>query len=186
MTLREERGAWAAAQPEALRRFPEVNASIDGNDVVYHGYFDIGIAVSSPRGLVVPILRDADALGLAEIEGRKPRRRRKPKRAESEAPAEQADAETAKEAVEQSPAEPAGETEVEEDATVEAVADLDDETAAAPVAEDVAAEDAPKRANRASNVTHSSPVVTSGGSKAENDDEEAKPKRGWWNRRGFF
>ncbi|WP_230720911.1 ribonuclease E/G [Martelella mediterranea] len=123
---------------------------------------------------------------MAEIEGRKPRRRRKPKRAESEAPAEQADAETAKEAVEQSPSEPAGETEVEEDATVEAVADLDDETAAAPIAEDVAAEDAPKRANRASNVTHSSPVVTSGGSKAENDDEEAKPKRGWWNRRGFF
>ncbi|BCO30667.1 dihydrolipoyllysine-residue succinyltransferase component of 2-oxoglutarate dehydrogenase complex [Thiohalobacter sp. COW1] len=58
------------AAVEALRRFPEVNASIDGNDVVYHGYFDIGIAVSSPRGLVVPILRDADALGLAEIEGR--------------------------------------------------------------------------------------------------------------------
>lgn len=58
------------AAVEALRRFPEVNASIDGNDIVYHGYFDIGIAVSSPRGLVVPILRDAEALGLAEIEGR--------------------------------------------------------------------------------------------------------------------
>ena len=46
----------------------DLNASVDGNDVVYHGYFDIGIAVGSPRGLVVPILRDADQLGLAEIE----------------------------------------------------------------------------------------------------------------------
>ena len=53
---------------EALRRFPEVNASIDGDDIVYHGYFDIGIAVGSPRGLVVPILRDADQMSLAEIE----------------------------------------------------------------------------------------------------------------------
>lgn len=53
---------------EALKRFPLVNASIDGTDVVYHGYYDIGIAVSSPRGLVVPILRDADALSFAEIE----------------------------------------------------------------------------------------------------------------------
>ncbi|MDT8386335.1 MAG: 2-oxoglutarate dehydrogenase complex dihydrolipoyllysine-residue succinyltransferase [Thiogranum sp.] len=53
---------------EALRRFPEINASIDGNDIVYHGFFDIGIAVSSPRGLVVPILRDADQLNMAEIE----------------------------------------------------------------------------------------------------------------------
>jgi 2-oxoglutarate dehydrogenase E2 component (dihydrolipoamide succinyltransferase) len=53
---------------EALKRIPEVNASIDGNDVVYHGFFDIGIAVSSPRGLVVPILRDADQLSMAEIE----------------------------------------------------------------------------------------------------------------------
>ena len=52
----------------ALKKFPIVNASIDGNDIVYHGYFDIGIAVSSPRGLVVPILRDADQLSLAEIE----------------------------------------------------------------------------------------------------------------------
>ncbi|RRQ20548.1 2-oxoglutarate dehydrogenase complex dihydrolipoyllysine-residue succinyltransferase [Thiohalobacter thiocyanaticus] len=58
------------AAVEALRRFPEVNASIDGNDIVYHGYFDIGIAVSSPRGLVVPILRDADNLDLAGIENR--------------------------------------------------------------------------------------------------------------------
>jgi len=52
----------------ALKRFPAVNASIDNNDIVYHGYFDIGIAVSSPRGLVVPILRDADKLTMAEIE----------------------------------------------------------------------------------------------------------------------
>jgi 2-oxoglutarate dehydrogenase E2 component (dihydrolipoamide succinyltransferase) len=56
------------ASAEALRRFPEVNASIDGDDIVYHGYFDIGVAVSSPRGLVVPILRDADQLSFAEIE----------------------------------------------------------------------------------------------------------------------
>ncbi|MGD8616410.1 MAG: 2-oxo acid dehydrogenase subunit E2, partial [Gammaproteobacteria bacterium] len=53
---------------EGLRRFPELNASIDGTDIVYHGFFDIGIAVSSPRGLVVPILRDADQLGMGEIE----------------------------------------------------------------------------------------------------------------------
>ena len=53
---------------EALKRFPIVNASIDGDDIVYHGHFDIGIAVSSPRGLVVPILRDADRLSMAEIE----------------------------------------------------------------------------------------------------------------------
>ena len=52
----------------ALKRYPIVNASIDGNDIVYHGYFDIGIAVSSPRGLVVPILRDADLMTIAEIE----------------------------------------------------------------------------------------------------------------------
>jgi len=52
----------------ALKKFPLVNASIDGNDIVYHGYFDIGIAVGSPRGLVVPILRDADQLGFAGIE----------------------------------------------------------------------------------------------------------------------
>jgi len=52
----------------ALKRYPVVNASIDGNDIVYHGYFDIGIAVGSPRGLVVPIVRDADQLSLAEIE----------------------------------------------------------------------------------------------------------------------
>ena len=52
----------------ALKKFPIVNASIDGNDIVYHGYFDIGIAVSSSRGLVVPIIRNADQLSLAEIE----------------------------------------------------------------------------------------------------------------------
>jgi len=52
----------------ALKKFPIVNASIDGNDIVYHGYFDIGIAVGSPRGLVVPIIRNADQLSLAEIE----------------------------------------------------------------------------------------------------------------------
>ena len=56
------------ASIEALKRFPAVNASIDGNDVVYHGYQDIGVAVSSPRGLVVPVLRNADNMGLAGIE----------------------------------------------------------------------------------------------------------------------
>jgi 2-oxoglutarate dehydrogenase E2 component (dihydrolipoamide succinyltransferase) len=56
------------AAVQALRRYPVVNASIDGNDIVYHGYYDIGIAVGSPRGLVVPILRNADQLTLAEIE----------------------------------------------------------------------------------------------------------------------
>jgi 2-oxoglutarate dehydrogenase E2 component (dihydrolipoamide succinyltransferase) len=53
---------------EALKRFPAVNASIDGNDIIYHGYFDIGIAVSSPRGLVVPILRNVETLDMAQIE----------------------------------------------------------------------------------------------------------------------
>ena len=52
----------------ALKRYPVVNASVDGNDVIYHGYFDIGIAVASPRGLVVPIIRNADSLSVAEIE----------------------------------------------------------------------------------------------------------------------
>ncbi|OAM26863.1 MULTISPECIES: 2-oxoglutarate dehydrogenase complex dihydrolipoyllysine-residue succinyltransferase [Eikenella] len=52
----------------ALKKFPAVNASIDGNDIVYHGYFDIGIAVGSPRGLVVPILRNADQMSIADIE----------------------------------------------------------------------------------------------------------------------
>lgn len=59
---------FAKAVIEALKRFPVVNASIDGTDVVYHGYFDLGVAVSSPRGLVVPVLRDADRLSMAEIE----------------------------------------------------------------------------------------------------------------------
>jgi 2-oxoglutarate dehydrogenase E2 component (dihydrolipoamide succinyltransferase) len=54
----------------ALKRFPVVNASVDGTDIVYHGYFDIGVAVGSPRGLVVPILRDADQMSFAEIEKR--------------------------------------------------------------------------------------------------------------------
>jgi 2-oxoglutarate dehydrogenase E2 component (dihydrolipoamide succinyltransferase) len=56
------------ASVEALKRFPAVNASIDGNDVIYHSYQDVGVAVSSPRGLVVPVLRDVDHLSLAEIE----------------------------------------------------------------------------------------------------------------------
>jgi 2-oxoglutarate dehydrogenase E2 component (dihydrolipoamide succinyltransferase) len=56
------------AAVHALKKFPLVNASIDGNDIVYHGYYDIGIAVGSPRGLVVPILRDADQASMAEIE----------------------------------------------------------------------------------------------------------------------
>ena len=53
---------------EALKRYPEVNASIDGEDVVYHNYFDVSIAVSTPRGLVTPVLRDVDALGMADVE----------------------------------------------------------------------------------------------------------------------
>ena len=53
---------------EALRRFPIINASVDGSDIIYHGYYDIGIAVSSPRGLVVPILRNCDQLSIADIE----------------------------------------------------------------------------------------------------------------------
>jgi len=56
------------AAVEALKRFPSVNASIDGDDIVYHGYYDIGIAVSSDRGLVVPIIRDANSKGFAELE----------------------------------------------------------------------------------------------------------------------
>ena len=52
----------------ALKKYPLVNASIDGNDIVYHGYFDIGIAIGSPRGLVVPILRNADEMSIADIE----------------------------------------------------------------------------------------------------------------------
>ncbi len=56
------------ASVESLKRFPAVNASIDDNDIIYHGYYDIGVAVSTDRGLVVPVVRDADALGLAQIE----------------------------------------------------------------------------------------------------------------------
>ncbi len=56
------------ASIEALKQFPAVNASIDGEDIIYHGFQDIGVAVSSPRGLVVPVLRDADAMSLASIE----------------------------------------------------------------------------------------------------------------------
>ncbi|MEO8014653.1 MAG: 2-oxoglutarate dehydrogenase complex dihydrolipoyllysine-residue succinyltransferase [Polaromonas sp.] len=56
------------AAVHALKKFPLINASVDGNDIVYHGYFDIGIAVGSPRGLVVPILRNADQMSFAEIE----------------------------------------------------------------------------------------------------------------------
>ena len=58
------------AAVEALKQYPIINATVDGDDILYHGYFDIGIAVSSPRGLVVPILRDADQLGFAAIEKR--------------------------------------------------------------------------------------------------------------------
>jgi 2-oxoglutarate dehydrogenase E2 component (dihydrolipoamide succinyltransferase) len=55
---------------EALKRAPTVNASIDGNDIVYHGYYDVGVAVSTDRGLVVPVLRDADQMSMAEIEAK--------------------------------------------------------------------------------------------------------------------
>lgn len=58
------------AATEALKRFPAVNASIDGDDIVYHGYYDVGVAVSSDRGLVVPVLRDADVMSLASIESK--------------------------------------------------------------------------------------------------------------------
>ena len=61
-------GFFVRAACEALKRFPAVNASIDGNDVVYHGYQDIGVAVSVEEGLVVPILRDADFMSIADIE----------------------------------------------------------------------------------------------------------------------
>jgi len=58
------------AAVEALKRYPTVNASIDGSDIVYHGFYDIGVAVSTDRGLVVPILRDADKMSMAEIEAK--------------------------------------------------------------------------------------------------------------------
>ncbi|MAX44183.1 MAG: dihydrolipoyllysine-residue succinyltransferase [Alteromonadaceae bacterium] len=59
---------YVKAVTEALKRYPEVNASIDGDDIVYHNYFDISIAVSTPRGLVTPVLKDSDTLGMAGIE----------------------------------------------------------------------------------------------------------------------
>lgn len=59
---------YVKAVVEALKRYPEVNASIDGDDVVYHNYFDVSMAVSTPRGLVTPVLRDVDTLGMADIE----------------------------------------------------------------------------------------------------------------------
>ncbi len=61
-------GFFVKAAVTALKRYPILNASVDGNDIVYHGYVDIGIAVGSPRGLVVPILRDADQMSVADIE----------------------------------------------------------------------------------------------------------------------
>jgi 2-oxoglutarate dehydrogenase E2 component (dihydrolipoamide succinyltransferase) len=61
-------GFFVKAAVAALKKYPVINASVDGNDIVYHGYFDIGIAVGSPRGLVVPIIRDADQMSLAQIE----------------------------------------------------------------------------------------------------------------------
>ncbi len=62
-------GFFVKAAAEALKRFPAVNASIDGNDIVYHGYYDVGVAVSTERGLVVPVLRDCDRISIAEVEG---------------------------------------------------------------------------------------------------------------------
>ncbi len=59
---------YVKAVVEALKRYPEVNASIDGDDVVYHNYFDVSIAISTPRGLVTPVLRDCDTMSLADIE----------------------------------------------------------------------------------------------------------------------
>ena len=61
-------GFFVKAAATALKRYPILNASVDGNDIVYHGYFDIGVAVGSPRGLVVPILRDVDQMSIADIE----------------------------------------------------------------------------------------------------------------------
>ena len=61
-------GFFVKAVVAALKKFPIINASVDGNDIVYHGYIDVGIAVGTPRGLVVPVIRDADLLSVAEIE----------------------------------------------------------------------------------------------------------------------
>ena len=59
---------YVKAVTEALKRFPEINASIDGDDIVYHNFFDVSIAVSTPRGLVTPVLRDTDQMSMADIE----------------------------------------------------------------------------------------------------------------------
>ena len=61
-------GFFVKAAVEALKRFPSVNASIDGSDIVYHGYQDVGVAVSTDRGLVVPVLRNAENMSIANIE----------------------------------------------------------------------------------------------------------------------
>ena len=61
-------GFFVKAVVAALKKYPIVNASVDGNNIIYHGYFDIGVAVGSPRGLVVPVIRNADQLSLADIE----------------------------------------------------------------------------------------------------------------------
>ena len=61
-------GFFVLAAVQALKKFPVVNASIDGSDIVYHGYQDVGVAVSTERGLVVPVIRDADNLKLADVE----------------------------------------------------------------------------------------------------------------------
>jgi 2-oxoglutarate dehydrogenase E2 component (dihydrolipoamide succinyltransferase) len=61
-------GFYVKAVTEALKRFPEVNAALDGDDIIYHNFFDISIAVSTPRGLVTPVLRDTDKLSIADIE----------------------------------------------------------------------------------------------------------------------
>jgi 2-oxoglutarate dehydrogenase E2 component (dihydrolipoamide succinyltransferase) len=61
-------GFFVKAATEALKRFPSVNASIDGNDIVYHGFYDVGVAVSTERGLVVPVLRNTDLMNLGDVE----------------------------------------------------------------------------------------------------------------------
>jgi len=63
-------GFFVIAAVQALKKFPVVNASIDGDDIVYHGYYDIGVAVSSNRGLVVPVLRDTDQMSMADVEAK--------------------------------------------------------------------------------------------------------------------
>jgi len=68
MSLRKQYKESFKASVEALKRFPAVNASIDGNEIVYHDYHDIGIAASSPRGLVVPVLRSVDQMSFAQVE----------------------------------------------------------------------------------------------------------------------